>query len=152
MSAGPGPADARRRRRTYLPLLLAAGFTAALFFGGWAFLVLYSLRGNAIHERRFDPIAWSDPGWRDTATEATNHHTVRPKLPNERIANHMRAGWKAAAVEALIGPPDPEPYCEPGDWEHWLGSERSAMAVDGEWLVLDFDEAGRLERFRLAPD
>ena len=49
------------------------------------------------------------------------------------------------------------PDCECGyfkDWDlvYWLGPERSWMSLDSEWLVIRFDEAGRVSEYTLVTD
>lgn len=61
-------------------------------------------------------------------------------------------GLTRAAVEKLLGPPTPTDRFPGAGMAYRLGLERSYMPVDHEWLVICFDDAGRVSRYWVATD
>lgn len=61
-------------------------------------------------------------------------------------------GLRQAQVEKLLGPPTPTDRFPGAGMAYRLGLERSYMPVDHEWLVIHFDDAGRVSRCWVATD
>ena len=61
-------------------------------------------------------------------------------------------GLTRAAVEKLLGPPTPTDRFPGAGMAYRLGLERSYMPVYHEWLVIHFDDAGRVSRYWVATD
>ena len=55
-------------------------------------------------------------------------------------------------VLQILGPDCECGYFKEWDLVYWLGPERSWMSLDSEWLVIRFDEAGRVSEYTLVTD
>ena len=66
---------------------------------------------------------------------------TRYGMVGELIANHLRPGTGRADVEALLGPPeDPDYGYQLGCW------------IDCDWVVIEYDASGHVERAYRAQD
>lgn len=117
-----------------LLLLTGVGLTA----GGW-------FSGNEGKAIPFDSATWQD--------EARVHgEEVRNHMVADLLADHLKGGLTRDAVLALLGPPTDTPYFGDHDLVYWLGAEGGYAGIDSRWLVIDFDDAGRLQRAEIVTD
>jgi hypothetical protein len=140
-----GAVPARRWWRAWPWLLIGlvvfvfVAFVILLIRGGWM---------QSVQPRPFDRAEWLDVGWKDRFAI----HPARQEMVDDLLETKLKVGMSMSEVHWLIGPPDKHPYFKPGDWTYELGLERGFIAVDNEWLAIDFDELGRIRRAELETD
>jgi hypothetical protein len=61
-------------------------------------------------------------------------------------------GMTRAEVFALLGPPPATDKWEDHGLVYVLGPERSWISIDYEWLLVDFDPAGRVSKVEVVSD
>jgi hypothetical protein len=91
----------------------------------------------------FDPTLW------DVTTQTMCN--CREAMTSDLIDNYLRQGMDKSKVVALLGPPDddsPPPYSV--DAEAWYLGSSSFFHIYGDWLVVEFDDAGLLTRVYLS--
>ncbi|MXO70216.1 hypothetical protein [Alteraurantiacibacter buctensis] len=76
----------------------------------------------------------------------------RQEMVGALIWDDTLEGRTRPQVLALLGP-DCECACF-SDWDlvYWLGPERNWLSLDSEWLVINFDAAGRFQDYALVTD
>ncbi|HEX6083713.1 MAG TPA: hypothetical protein VF266_04255 [Thermoanaerobaculia bacterium] len=95
--------------------------------------------------RSFDAAAW-----RDSQYWAEGDITERQKMLGA-VVRDVLPGRTRAEIVARLGPPSDAWWnC---DMTYVTGPERGSLfAIDSEWLLIDLDEQGRFERYRIATD
>jgi hypothetical protein len=74
-------------------------------------------------------------------------------MVDDLLAKGSLGGAVKAAVVGLLGPADDTNYFKADNrWVYHLGLERSSMAIDSEWLLIDFGPDGRVTAARIARD
>ena len=141
------PAQRRRDRRdwrivgalTILPLaVLFVTFTPACVFMVW--------RGwenrSQEHANRFgfDAVAWRDA--------ARVQNGVRIRMVDDLLAKHPLQDLNRQEVLDLLGPRDNTSHYSGWALEYWLGQRSFSPGCD-EWLVVNFDDSGRVSNYRL---
>ena len=127
--------------------LLVIGFGGLLLF---AFLFGASLlyaRGlpTGSFVRSFDAAAW-----RDSRYWVEGDITERQKMLGAVVRD--LPGRTGAEIVAKLGPPSDARFWN-CDLTYVTGPERGGIfAIDSEWLLIDLDEQGRFERYRIARD
>lgn len=95
----------------------------------------------------FDTARWrsraldQDPGW-----------PTRLRMADDLISSRALDGLRHEDVERLLGPGDETDKWRDWDLVYYLGPERSGMRLDAEWLVIRFDQSGRVASYRLIAD
>ncbi|HYC93645.1 MAG TPA: hypothetical protein VEO54_30855 [Thermoanaerobaculia bacterium] len=126
----------------------------AICFGGW--LLFAAMLGASLlyarglptgsFVRRFDAAAW----------KSSRHYVEGDITPRQKmlgaVVRDVLPGRTKAEIVALLGPPvdDRSWNC---DLTYVTGPERTSLfAIDSEWLLIDLDEQGKFERYRIATD
>lgn len=94
--------------------------------------------------RAFDAAAWRAVSRSDDFS--------RQEMVGSLLWSDTIEGMSRAEVLALLGPDCECGYFAEWDLVYWLGPERSLVGIDSEWLVIDFDAAGRYDRHALVTD
>jgi hypothetical protein len=84
-------------------------------------------------------------GWRE-APRAFFGYATRKRMYQDLVAKHPLVGQERATLEALLGPPDPEPYLLVEQPRH-RGAHIYRLGpnfTDDDWLVIHFDETGKV--------
>jgi len=89
---------------------------------------------------------------RDWRLAATPEVDDRLDMAEDLLKRGRLEGLTRGAVEKLLGPPTPTDRFPGAGMAYRLGLERSYMPVDYEWLVIHFDDAGRVSRYWVAND
>jgi hypothetical protein len=125
-------------------------------YAGLVLAVLAAFADDDVHTRSFDAALWNHPDWESSGGRETSFHSIRQRMVDDLLAQHLRPGMDEAAVLALIGPPDEDPYFrrqdDPDAWVYWLGLERGFISIDSEWLFVSLDADRVLRRAYLARD
>lgn len=94
----------------------------------------------------FDSKTWKD-------LEQTNQAPyVRRPMADELLEQRALHGKTRAEVLDMLGEPTESEYFADWDVVYWLGPQRGFMAIDSEWLVIRFDESGRVSEAKIATD
>jgi len=101
------------------------------------------------------------PRWR--AAKRWDAHNVRGKMVRSLLREYDLVGMTRSQVERLLGPPDGAGRRVPDDlrvpaaiaaraprWWYLLGAY-SGFRIDYDFLVLQFDDHGRVRRWRIVP-
>lgn len=118
------------RRRTAAIAVGGLAVAAALFLSGWWF------RGQLL-----DPVAWRDESLVGTG--------IRLEMADRLVARGILTGMSRTEVVELLGEPPPTEYFRNWDLVYWLGPERGFISIDSEWLVVRFDERGRVAEYEI---
>ena len=94
--------------------------------------------------RTFDSAAWkrAEESDADTRLHMIEHLVWSGKLD----------GLTQTQVVALLGPRPETDYFSEWDFVYWLGPNRGLLRIDSEWLVIRFNEAGRVAEYRVVSD
>jgi hypothetical protein len=125
-----------------------AAIPLALYGLGTANFVLVPSAEDYSHRTTFDPRVWrersldNDPSW-----------PTRLRMVDDLIAAKRLDGLGRDQVISLLGAADKTSKWQDWDSVYWLGPERrSLFRIDSEWLVIRFDEAGRVATYRIVGD
>lgn len=136
MSVEPMPAAAARLRPR-VSRALGVFLAICLVFAG--------LVGWGLHYLPVTP--FSSARWKAAPDDRTRVHMV-----DAFLLTHRLKGMRRQDVVALLGQ-DPETgYFSDWDLVYYLGPERGLFAIDSEWLVLKFDEGGRVSDWKVVTD
>lgn len=135
----------------------ALAFLVTAAFAWWAtmlVLVVGSLTSGELHPRPFDARLWNDPAWRTSISTESHFHSIRQRMVDDLLAQHLRPGLSKDDVLGLLGPRDEKPSLRVPEREAWiyvLGAQRG-IPVDDEWLVITFDGQERVSAVSLRVD
>ncbi len=76
----------------------------------------------------------------------------RLAMVDSLIESRKLEGKTQDEILALLGPPTDTSYFTDWDAVYWLGPERGWLRLDSEWLVLRFDDKGRVFEYQLVRD
>jgi hypothetical protein len=137
-----------RRQRTQRFIIAAAVIAVicalispCVFFTGYFLIDDVKEYVNRID---FDAAAWKEP--------AEVQKNCRIRMVDDLLATHDLYGLTRQEVADLLGEPDDTSKFSNWDMVYWLGPERGFMALDSEWLVINFDDHRRVSAYRLAKD
>ena len=134
-SIGPGSERASRRRTlTRLAATIAAIVLPIALALGW----FAHREGVGIFRRPFDPERWAAP---ELSTRERERR--RWAMSANLVKRHLALGMTRAQVEALIGPPDPDPPLAPlqeGDRLYMLGPTPWETLRFTVWMLTDDDD------------
>lgn len=77
---------------------------------------------------------------------------VRGRMAEGLINDRRLIGLSRDQVVGLLGPPPTTDKFQNWGLVYWLCWDRSFLGVDSEWLVMNFDDAGRVTEARLVTD
>ncbi|MEP6265634.1 MAG: hypothetical protein ABJ057_12820 [Erythrobacter sp.] len=83
--------------------------------------------------------------------EADNDNP-RVAMVDSLIASGVLDRKTRSEVLDLLGPATDTNYFSDWDTVYWLGRERGFIRIDSEWLVLRFDEEGKISEYKLVRD
>jgi hypothetical protein len=112
-----------------------------------AYLSLAPRQENYAHRAKFE-----SAGWSSESRDQTSLWPTRLRMIDDLVASKRLDGLQRGDVTALLGPADKTDYFTDWDLVYWLGPERGLIRIDSEWLVLRFDESGRVAEYRVARD
>ena len=92
---------------------------------------------------RFDGRLWKLVGPQDDD---------RLAMADDLIERKKLDGLTRARVRKMLGEPTDAARFQPGAFAYRLGLERTYMPVDFEWLVICFDDQGKVSRYWIATD
>lgn len=167
MDAGLGTPRVRGPSRARVVLI--GSLLVALLLGS-AYAVASTVFGVGLFGRPFDHGRW-------TAADDGRRETRRGRMVRNLVKRHLATGMTRAEVEALLGPPDPDPALAPrapGDWIYELGAtpweslrllwwtltdrsdpespeafEEVSEILTLRALMIGFDADGRVDRFEI---
>ena len=124
---------------TLTPIVVPLAFFALFFWGN-----------ELLHERSFDA-----ESWRAQQEYEIEKWTPRQRMVDDLIDGGRLNGLTRAQVLELLGPPVDEDFphgASSSDIHYHVGQERGFLAIDSEWLLIDFDESGVVEDYGLYTD
>lgn len=96
----------------------------------------------------YKPAAFDSAQWKDSQLVSEG---VRIRMIDDLLAKHELVGMSREGILSLLGPPDGR-FTEEPKLTWYLGDERSAFAIDSEWLSLTFGEDDRVTEKRVWAD
>ena len=141
--AAPNEFSARYRRNWCVTFVLTILIAIGLTGGSFAYA-----RGlpTGSFARTFDEKAWAA-----SPRYVENDITERQKMLGSAIHNAVINRQKDEIIKSL-GLPDESPFSTAGDLVYCLGPQRSGFAIDDEWLLIWFDDRGRVVRYDIWTD
>lgn len=118
-----------------------------LFVLIWFGTVVYSFSGHSIE---FEATEFSSLEWKSSEPEMT-WDSLRLKMADDLVENHIKKGQSKAAVILLLGKPDKTEYFKDYDMVYYLGRERNPIGIDSEWLVIKLN-SDKVESFHIVRD
>ncbi|MBP9707348.1 MAG: outer membrane protein assembly factor BamE [Oligoflexales bacterium] len=73
-------------------------------------------------------------------------------MADDLIASKLLDGLTKEKVEDLLGKPDKTEYFYGWDFVYWLGDERGVLRIDSEWLMINFNDDGRVSEYTIDRD
>jgi hypothetical protein len=149
--------SARANAHRILAWTLAVGaFLGGGCGGAYVAPMHFTLTGfeSPFHPRPVEASLWSDAEWKKSECSEMGFHSIRQRMVDDLLANHLRPGMTRDEVESMIGPHDPDSYYREPDPladVYRLGLERG-FGVDNEWLFVRFGDDDRLLQAFLATD
>lgn len=145
---GPHPERSKRRR------LALIGCTVILTVASLPVVAGAALVARSVYQDYANRIAFDAQDWRASADEQGMWPT-RLRMASDLIASRKLIGLETNEVIELLGPPAPPGH--PGGARrvalHYLfGPERGLFRIDDEWLLIDVDDAGKVDRAWLYTD
>ncbi len=138
----------RVRKVVLIAVLTVIGVPAALYVAGTAYFAFVPSAEDYARRRSFDPALWrvppkdDDPLW-----------PIRLRMVDDLIASKTLDGLPRREVESLLGQRDVTDKWQGWDLVYHLGPERRGLfRIDSEWLVIRFNDAGRVAVYRLVGD
>jgi hypothetical protein len=95
--------------------------------------------------------AFNSVQWKDTIL-AFSKNPIRIKMVDDLFSKHNLKGLEKDSVVSLLGVPEETEKFKDWDFVYWLGPERGFMGIDSEWLVVKFDDQGKVKEYRLVAD
>lgn len=99
----------------------------------------------------FDPMPFASDAWKSSEADFS-WDSVRLRMADDLLRDAPLLGLPRAEVVELIGEPDDTDKFREYEMVYFLGLERSTMAIDGEWLVVDLDDSEIVIDARLFTD
>ena len=134
-----------------LALILAlAGWLVGVFAVFIAWLTLGHIPAGWWHRTDFEPT-----GWRDAPVVDYSEWPIRQRMVNDLMSSDVLDGLSEPEVVELLGPPhDPDwPMgARACDIHYLLGPEPGFMAMDDQWLFIELDDHGLVQRYWLYTD
>ena len=134
------------RRALIWRLLLACSSGALLGLVLAVFAPPHKLSATFAREVAFEPVAWRTPGNRN------EHEARRLAMARGLVRLVLKPGMNRDEVHALLGEPYPWPIFLGAHWfgsedeSWWLDDWGNAVRTDCDWLYLDYDSQGKLQR------
>jgi hypothetical protein len=129
---------ARQLKRAWQTVLLAGAMSCA--FVGFAVYLVW-----------FAPLGFDRAGWDAGGVDARDSRHRRHRMADSLVASHTLQGKTRAQIIELLGAPEASGIST-WDMSYLLGDERGFISIDGEWLVLRFDPAGRVNQAAVVTD
>ena len=76
----------------------------------------------------------------------------RHRIADWFVSHHSLKGQSRENVEFLLGPVPETDHFQDWDMVYVLGAERGLFSIDSEWLVLNLDDAGLVDEYRIVRD
>ena len=99
----------------------------------------------------FEPMAFDSTIWKSSPSEMSWESTRLRMVDDFLEKNDLIGKNKDVAIE-LLGEPDDTEYFSNYELVYHVGLERSGMAIDSEWLVINVNESGIIDEVSLARD
>ena len=120
---------------------------ALLPFAGFALWILTeSSVSNWWHHERFDAARWRAP-----ADTAEIFWPTRLRMVDDLLSRGVLRGLNRDSALALLGPPD-RASDTASTLRYYLGPERGWIRIDGEALVIEFDQSERVQEAKTMRD
>jgi hypothetical protein len=118
--------------------------------------IIASLLGSPLFEERSHEQPFDDVAWRNQDERNDLMWPPRLCMVDDLIASGRLDGLTRDAVVSLLGEPLPRGSFPAGavhtDMHYYLGPERGLFRIDSEWLFIDFDDQGVVERYSIYRD
>jgi len=99
---------------------------------------------------RFDSARWKAS---PSGTARGNEQPPRQQMVDDLLKSGVLSGKTRPEVDLLLGLADTTEYFRKYDMVYVLGMERNSyFGIDSEWLVIKFDDAGRVAVAKLVTD
>jgi hypothetical protein len=128
--------DSSRKRRRFLPRLVAAVFAGA---------ILYWMAADA-------PLPFIAACWRAGEQHWSDPLHRRHRIADWLVLSNRLIGHSREDVVKLPGEPPPTGYFKEWDMVYLLGAERGFISIDSEWLVLRLDDRRVVLETRIVGD
>jgi hypothetical protein len=125
--------------RPHPPILRALGLIVAAC-AGVAALIAWQLHYLPV-------LPFSSARWKANPDGVARLHMV-----DAFLLTHRLEGMRRDRVVALLGQDPPSGYFAAWDQVYYLGPERGLFGVDSEWLVLNYDNDGRVSDWKVLAD
>ena len=127
-------------------LIVAVGAVGSVF---WFGNLMNAVAG--VYSRKVEPMAFDSGVWK--ANEGTeSHESVRLRMADDLVANHLAEGLHESRLYLLLGYPDP--YSPPPGYDmvYFLGNTPTDPGTDGLWLAIKLNTRGEIQFFKVTDE
>jgi hypothetical protein len=98
----------------------------------------------------FEPTTFDAIHWQSSTPEMS-WESLRLKMVDDLVENHISEGQSKSEILTILGKPTETEYFSDFDMVYYLGLERNAIAIDSEWLLINFTD-NKVRQIRIATD
>ena len=103
---------------------------------GFVLLVCFLLFGPKLKSYA-DRTTFESAQWK---VHLNDQNLVKQNMVDDLLSTHQLVGMNRSDIDELLGKPPRTNYFQDYDYVYWLGPERSALAIDSEWLGIMFEK------------
>jgi len=131
--------------KVILLVVVIGGVGSVFWFGN----LMNAVAG--VYSRKVEPMAFDSGVWKANIAIET-HESVRLRMADDLVENHLSAGLHESRLYQLIGFPDPYAPTPGYDMVYFLGSTPNGPGSDGLWLAIKFNNRGEIEFFKVTDE
>jgi hypothetical protein len=98
------------------------------------------------------PLPFAAPLWRVGESHLGDTLKLRHRMADMFLLSHRLVGLSQGQVVSLLGEPPEAEYFRGWDMVYRLGTERSLIAIDSEWLVIKLDSKRNVANVAITRD
>lgn len=124
-------------------LVLVVGGVGSVFWFGSLMNAVAGVYSRTVEHMTFDSEVWK-------ASEATeSHESIRLRMADDLIANHLATGLHETRLYQMLGFPDPYQPLPGYDLMYFLGHSPSGDGTEGLWLAIKLNTRGEIQFFKV---
>ncbi|MCI5145807.1 MAG: hypothetical protein D3923_09800 [Candidatus Electrothrix sp. AR3] len=115
------------------------------------FVAFYAFLFWSIFSIDFDATAFESSIWKNSPS-VMSWESTRLRMVDDFLKQHDLMNQPKERAISLLGDPDKTGYFNDYELVYHLGLERSGMAIDSEWLVINVNTSNTIDEVRLVRD
>lgn len=128
--------------KVFILVVVIGGVGSVFWFGNLMNAVA------SVYSRTVEPMTFDSEVWK--ATESIeSHESVRLRMADDLVANHLAAGLHETRLYQLLGFPDPYQPLPGYDVMYFLGNSPTEDGTNGLWLAIKLNNRGEIQFFKV---